>query len=89
MKNCIRNAGPYIFRFWTGSFRLISTSYKYNPITIIHTPDEKNHGILKIYNYLVKHNNLPSNEKIYKILYLKYKKPKTIAREILNKFTKR
>lgn len=38
----VKNAGAYIYRFWTGSFRLISTCYKYNPVTILHVPAEKN-----------------------------------------------
>ena len=89
LRNKIRNAGSYIFRFWTGSFRLISTAYKFNPIIIIHTPDEKDKGIIKIYNHLVKNKQFPSSEKVYRILHLKRKSIKTITCEIINTFIKR
>ncbi|MBO5232144.1 MAG: hypothetical protein J6B88_05915 [Clostridia bacterium] len=88
-RNKIKNSGSYIFRFWTSSFRLISTSYKYNPITIIHTPDEKEHGIIKIYNYFIRHGRLPSIKKVYRYLHLKHKRCKVVVLEVLGKFVKR
>ena len=49
-ENCtIKNAAPYIYRFWTGNFRLVSTCYKYNRVAILHLPAEKSSGLLKIY----------------------------------------
>lgn len=79
----IKNAGAYIFRFWTGSFRLVSTSYRFNPIAVIHVPDEKNCGIIKIYKYFVKKKTLPSLNKMYCMLHLKHRKIKTFIKSIL------
>ena len=63
----VKNASPYVFRFWTSEhFKLICTVYKYNPVCVYHLPDEKTHGLEKIYKYYVRKNNLPSNEKISK-----------------------
>ena len=58
-KNKIKNAGAYIFRFWTNSFYLVSTCYKYNPVPILHLPGEKNKAILKIFKRYVKHDKFP------------------------------
>ena len=63
----VKNASPYVFRFWTSEhFKLISTVYKYNPVCIYHLPDEKTGGLEKIYKYYVRKNHLPSKEKITK-----------------------
>ena len=73
MKQHIKNAGAYIYRFWTGSFYLVSTCYKYNEITILHLPAEKQNGMLKLYDYFLKNQAFPSKEKIHKICHLKHK----------------
>lgn len=70
LKLIIKNGGGYIFRFWTGSFYLVSTCYKFNQVSILHVPREKKHGMLNIFNYLNKNGKLPSNNKIYKMLSL-------------------
>lgn len=42
MPEYIKNAGAYIYIFWTeAAFRLISTCYEYNKILILHLPAEK------------------------------------------------
>lgn len=61
-------AHPYICRYWTGRFYLVSTNHKYNPVVIWHIPNEKENGFLKIFDYLLKKNKLPSNEKMARIL---------------------
>lgn len=67
MKNVVP-AHPYICRYWTGRFYLVSTNHKYNPVVIWHIPNEKENGFLKIFDYLLKKNRLPSNEKMAQIL---------------------
>lgn len=67
-RNLVRNAGAYIFRFWTGSFHLVSTCYQYNPVVILHVPDEKTRGMLKIYRYYTVHQQLPSTRRVWRIL---------------------
>lgn len=84
-KFMIKNSGAYVFRFWTGSFHLVSTCYKYNPILVIHVPDEKNRGMIKIYDYYCKNNKLPSNKKVYSILNLKHMQLKTVVKLFVKK----
>lgn len=70
IKNKIKNANAYINRFWTRNFYLISTNYIYNPICVLHLTDEKNSGIICLYNYIDKNRTLPKKNKIFKILNL-------------------
>lgn len=79
-KPLIKNAGAYIYRFWTGTFRLTSTCFSSNPVAIIHVPAEKKYGMLKIYKYFLKRNKLPPNRKAYKFLSLKHPSLKTIIK---------
>ena len=70
-KNIVKNAGAYIYRFWTSlEFRLVSTNYKYNRIVILHVPSEKQSGMIKIYDKYIKKNKLPKEEKVWRILHL-------------------
>lgn len=59
----IITASPYIFRFWTSDFYLISSVTHSNPVCIWHLPQEKGTGILKLYDYYCKHNSFPNNDK--------------------------
>lgn len=67
LKNLIRNAGSYIFRFWTGSFRLVSNCYKSNPVAVLHLPAEKTRGLIKIYDEYISKNIWPPNKRVWKI----------------------
>lgn len=68
LRNVIKNAGAYIYRFWTGSgFRYVSTRYMYNPVVVLHVPDEKNRGLLKIYRKYISQNKMPQNKTVYRI----------------------
>lgn len=51
-KMMIKAAGGYVFRFWTGEFRLVSTCYKFDPISVIHVPSQKSTGMIKIFTLL-------------------------------------
>lgn len=46
-------ANPYINRFWTGSFYLVSTNWKNDPVLIWHLPAEKKYGMLRLYKKFV------------------------------------
>ena len=71
-KKLIKNASPYICRFWTGaSFRLTSTCYEYNAVSVLHMPAEKEKGIIKIYDKYISKNQIPDNSKIWNICRLK------------------
>lgn len=68
MRESIKNAGAYIYRFWTGAgFRLISTCYEYNRITILHLPAEKERGMLKMYDKYIKSERFQSMKKFGKL----------------------
>lgn len=75
MKEIIKNAGAYIYRFWTGSdFRLVSTCYEYNKVLILHLPAEKEKGLIKLYTNNIKKGQFPSEEKVWRICRLKHRK---------------
>ncbi len=85
LRGMVKNAGAYIYRFWTGDFYLVSTCYKYNEIAILHLPAEKQDGMLKLYNYFVKHNAFPSKEKVHKICHLTHQPLKARIRGFVKK----
>lgn len=68
----VKNAGAYIWRYWTRSFRLISTNYKFNPVIVLHLPDEKEDGFLKLYKKYIKKGKLPSDKQLFSILHLSH-----------------
>lgn len=59
----ISPATPYIFRYWTNDFYLISTNTLYNPVCIWHLPDEKKHAMRKLFSYYKRHKVFPKREK--------------------------
>lgn len=70
LKSSIRNASPYIFRFWTGYFRLVSTSYRFNAVRVLHMPAEKTSGLIKLYDKYIKNGTLPSHKQVWRICHL-------------------
>ena len=73
MSECIKNAGAYIYRFWTGAtFRLVSTCYEYNKVLILHLPAEKEKGMLRLYSNYIRKGRVPSEQKVWKICRLKH-----------------
>ncbi len=88
-KEIIKNAGAYIFRFWTQSFYLVSTCYKYNPIFILHLPNEKNRAIIKIFDRYIARKKFPTKTKIHRLCHLKNPSIKTtikgFVKQILGK----
>lgn len=70
MKVSVRNACPYVSRFWTGTFRMISPCYR--TVTVLHFPAEKEYGLLSLYKkYMVK-GKIPSNREVYRICHLHF-----------------
>lgn len=71
LRGSIKNAGAYIYRFWTGSdFRLVSTCYEYNRVTILHLPGEKEHGMIKVYDRYIQKGIVPTDQKAWKLFRL-------------------
>lgn len=75
-KAIIKNASPYINRYWTGaSFRLVSSNFKYNPVTILHLPAEKEKGIIALYDHYFSKNRMPRKETVWRICRLNWINP--------------
>lgn len=71
MRANVKNAGAYVYRFWTGTdFRLVSTCYKYNRVVVLHVPNEKELGMLKLYNRIYKSGKLPPDKVVWGVLRL-------------------
>ena len=66
-RHIIKNAGGYIFRFWTGDFWLVSSCYRWNAVTILHMPAEKERGLMRIYKEYILKGKLPANKEVWKI----------------------
>ena len=72
MRANVKNSAAYVYRFWTGSFYLVSTCYSANPVSVLHVPAEKERGMLKLFKYFYKHRIFPANRRIYRILGLSH-----------------
>lgn len=71
MKIEVKNAGAYIYRFWTGSFRLVSTCYENNAVSILHVPAEKECGMIKLYDRYVSKGKKVRRGTLHRVLNLK------------------
>lgn len=93
MKMKVKNAAPYIYRFWTGvGFHLVSTCFKYNRIVVLHMPAEKERGMVDLYRKYISKGNFPKDAEVWKTLRLKHLLVhdyiKLIIRKILFKMKK-
>ena len=84
MREKVKNAGAYVYRFWTGYFRLISTQYERNSVVVLHVPDEKEKGMLKLFDYFSKKGEFPSNRKVHHLLHLKRPYLKIFIKRLLS-----
>ena len=66
-RNIVKNAGGYVFRFWTVDFWLVSTCYRWNAVTVLHMPSEKERGLMKSYEKYIVKGKLPANKEVWKI----------------------
>lgn len=69
-KTLIRNAGAYIYRFWTRAFFLVSTCYKFNAVIVLHVPSEKERGMINLYNKFISKGKIPRLKQVHKMLHL-------------------
>lgn len=66
----IKNAAPYVFRFWTGRYRVIKSTSIRTTMPVLHCPGEKMHGMLTLYSrYIVRHKH-PSQRSVWRILHI-------------------
>lgn len=71
MRSKIKSANAYIFRYWTAyRWHYVCSNFCHNPVCILHCPREKNHGFLKLYNYMKERTDLPSIKKVHSLLHL-------------------
>ena len=95
--NNIISAEPYIYRYWTGGFNLVSTNWKSNARAIWHLPNEKESGIILIFLYLQKHKNGITTSKAARLLGLPFgymrisinNVKRRVGRRIINLFYKK
>ena len=85
MKERIKNGGAYVFRFWTSAFRLVSTCYAFNPVTILHLPSEKENGMLILYDKFIRKNKIPTKKTVWRICHLKNMQFKIKIKSVLKK----
>lgn len=91
LRSIVKNAGAYVFRFWTGDYRIVSTAYRYSSnMVVLHCPQEKKRGLLKIYDKYISKGRLPSNDRVYGILHLNHRRLRVwfsaIKARIVSKF---
>lgn len=79
----IKNAGAYIFRFWTSFFYLVSTCYQYNSVIVLHVPAEKERGMIKLYNKYIRFGKIPSDRQAHRILHLTSRSLRTIIGQFI------
>ena len=85
----VKNAGAYVFRFWTDVFRLVSTCYINNPVSVIHVPDEKEYGMITLFDKYFSKSRPVKAAQIYRILHLKHRSLKTVYCCVKSKLLKR
>lgn len=73
----LAEANPYISRYWTGLEYIVDTKCHSENLVIWHFPGEKELGMLRTYQFLVKHDYLPN--RLYKYFGL----PKKYRSDIL------
>lgn len=74
-------AVPYVYRYWTNAFYLVSTNTIYNPVCIWHLPDEKEHAMRYFYRYYKKNGRFPEKKRCMRIAGLK------LAKRPFNRYT--
>ena len=88
LREKVKSAGAYVFRFHTGTFRIAPARYKFNPVSVLHVPHEKKYGFVSIYDYYLRHKQLPANQQVWKLLHLTEKSFKTKWEEVVSPIKK-
>lgn len=74
-------AVPYIYRYWTNDFYLVSMNAVYNPVCIWHLPDEKEHAMEYFYRYYQRKKHFPDRKQSARIAGIK------LAKRPFNRYT--
>lgn len=70
LKPLVKNAGAYITRYWTGSYRRVNKNYTDKAMAVLHVPAEKEQGILAIFDKYVSKGLVPEKRTAWKHLHL-------------------
>lgn len=71
MRDRVKNAAAYVFRYWTAyRWHYVCSNYASNPVCVLHCPREKNHGFLRLFRWMERHEHLPRICKVYRALSL-------------------
>lgn len=77
----VKDASSYVDVYWTSDFYYVSTNYKFDAVSLLHLPDEKQRGLIYIYDYFLRKGTLPSESLMFKYLsFPNSKKPFSIIR---------
>ena len=60
-RQSIKAANAYIHRYWTGKTNIVSTNYKFDPVSILHLPSEKDAQFPLLYRYYKSRGRFPRN----------------------------
>ncbi len=72
----IADGAPYIRRYWTTNLYYQAFTDHALMLRILHIPNEKTFGFIRIFDYICKHGKLPEKSAVYKIMGLpKAKRP--------------
>ncbi|MBR5454498.1 MAG: hypothetical protein IKV60_01745 [Rikenellaceae bacterium] len=88
LRGVVKNAGAYVCRYWTGTFRLVSSNYKHNPVVVLHCPAEKQSGMLALYNRYIRRGRIPSPAVAHRLLHLRFPSAVVILKIIVKKIFK-
>ncbi len=84
----VKNAGGYVYRFWTRTFRLVATSYQYNAVTVLHLPSEKARGIRKIFQRYISKDKIPPRHKVWRLCHFMHSSPRDIIGRMYLRLTR-
>ncbi len=88
MQERIVPANDFVFRFWTGTYRSISESYK-TTLVCLHVPAEKGAGMISLFDRYICKGRIPPREKVWKMLHISHRSTKAVLITIVKKILKR
>lgn len=86
LRSKVKNAGAYVRRYWTGSWRLICNDYDKSNIVVLHVPAEKEQGIIHIFNKYILKGKVPLNKQVWNMLHLRRPSLRVSVGSRVNKF---
>lgn len=63
----IADASPYVRRYWTTNLYYQCFTDHSLALRVLHVPNEKNNAFIRLYNYILKHGDVPKKSKTFKM----------------------